>query len=82
MKPHHSISVLAERIRTARDEAGRAAKQEFVDGLNDELSDLQAELEEAEEDEDEVKDVEKINRLDAEIDALTGFIADVEKYEF
>jgi hypothetical protein len=67
---------------TYADEDIETARTEFVDGLNDELSDLQAELEEAEEDEDEVRDVENVNRLTAEIDALTGFIAEVEKYEF
>lgn len=58
------------------------AREEFLDGMRDELADLESQLEELEQDEPEVKDVEKVNDLDSLKDAMESRIAELERYTF
>lgn len=72
---------------TYRDEDIEKARGEFLDGLNDELSYLQSELEELEEDYDENDGTnqgttETIEEKKAEISALETFISEVERHSF
>lgn len=58
------------------------AREEFLDGMRDELADLESELETVREDEPEVMDVDESNRLTDEIAAMESRIAELERYTF
>lgn len=71
---------------TYRNDDIEKAREEFVDGLNDELSDLERELEELEEPNEcepgIVGTFDEIAEKKSEISALESFISEVERHSF